>query len=60
MNTKNIIPIVIIVLLIIIALGVIKQNETPQSDLSKSLDKASENIEESVNDAKRNVKDALD
>jgi len=60
MNTKNIIPIVIIVLLIIIALGVIKQNETPKNDLSKSLDKASENIEEGVNDAKRDIKDALD
>jgi F0F1-type ATP synthase membrane subunit b/b' len=60
MNTKNIIPVVIIVLLIIIALGVIKQNETPKNDLSKSLDNASENIEEGVNDAKRDIKDALD
>ena len=60
MNTKNIVPVVIIVLLIVIALGVIKQNETPKNDLSKSLDKASENIEEGVNDAKRDIKDALD
>lgn len=60
MNTKNVVAVAVVVLLIVAAVVLLNRNESRRSDLSTSLDRAADNIEEGVNDAKRNIEDATD
>lgn len=60
MNTKSIVVLAVVVVLIIAAVALFNRNDSPRNDLSQSFDRTADNIEEGVNDGKREVKDALD
>ena len=60
MNTKHIVAVVVVVIFIVLAVMLLNSNDGHRNDLSRSLDKAADNIEEGVHDAQRGVEDALD
>ena len=60
MNTKNIVVLAVLIILIVLAMKLVNRNDSPGNDLSRSLDKAGDNIEEGFEDAKRNIEDAAD
>lgn len=60
MNTKNIVALLAVVVLIVLALMLVNRNDSPGNDLSRNLQNAGNNIEEGLEDAKRNIEDAVD
>lgn len=60
MNTKSIVTVVVVVIFVVLAVMLLNGNNADRNDLSRSLDKAADNIEEGVNDARRSIKDTLD
>ena len=60
MNAKNIVILVVAVFLIVLAVKLVNRNDSPRNDISRNLDKAGDNIEEGLEDVKRNIEDAVD
>ncbi|PIQ87122.1 MAG: hypothetical protein COV74_02225 [Candidatus Omnitrophica bacterium CG11_big_fil_rev_8_21_14_0_20_45_26] len=59
MSIKSIVTVVVVVMLIFLAVR-LYNNSSHRTGLGRSLDKATDNIQEGVKDAKRSVQDALD
>ena len=57
---RSILTLVVVIILIVLALKFWDGRNANRNDISRSLDKAADNINEGINDAKRGIKDALD
>jgi hypothetical protein len=60
MSLKNLVLVLAAVVLILVAVKMLNREAPPRTELGRSLDKASADIKEGVNDAKRKIEDATE